>query len=466
MKTVGIIAEYNPFHNGHLYQMQEARRKSKADFLIVVMSPDFVQRGEPALLDKWARARMALDAGADLVLELPVRYATGSAEFFASSAVSVLAGLGVVDSLSFGCEMDRTTDESALARELFEYARFLSQDEPKEYSAILREHLRNGETYAHSRFLAYLSCTGTEDNNGLLKSPNNILAVEYMKAILRSGSSMNVLPIARIGAGYHDQTIPDTTDAGSKERQPFSMFASATGIRSAFIQGENIQDLMPPTALKILQDEVRLHRFLVPADLDLPLHLALYDRRSSLTDYVDVSEDLANRIDNLLPQYTGFDQFTALLKTRQIAYTRVRRALIHILLGLKKNSSNASYARVLGFRKGATVLLHEIKKKASIPLITKLTSDLKAEPGEDRLSSGLKAEPGTTKPSSGLEEYPGEAKLTSGLKEEPEAARLSSSLKEDLEATRLWELVASHKTGAPARNERQRQILIGEDEPD
>ena len=136
MKTTGIIAEYNPFHNGHLYQMQRARKLTGCDFLIIVMSPDFVQRGEPALLDKWVRARMALLGGADLVLELPVRYAAASAEFFAKGAVELLDCLGVVDALSFGCESDRMEP-------LMEYARFLSEEEPESVSFYLQEKLRH-----------------------------------------------------------------------------------------------------------------------------------------------------------------------------------------------------------------------------------------------------------------------------------------------------------------------------------
>ncbi len=449
MKTVGIIAEYNPFHNGHLYQMLEARKQSGADYLVVVMSPDFVQRGEPALLDKWTRARMALDGGADLVLELPVRYATGSAEFFASGAISVLSGLGVVDSLSFGCEMNQSSGLSHTAGTLFEYAKFLSEDEPEEYSAMLKKNLKNGMSYAQARCLAYLSYTGRDDENALLNSPNNILAVEYMKAILRSGAGMSVLPILRIGAGYNDKKIQKALNSDRTGMPSGTMFASATGIRSALDAGSDIRNLMPPTALKLLMDEISLHRFLVPADLDLPLHLALYEKRSSLTDYVDVSEDLANRIEHLLPQYLGFDQFTALLKTRQIAYTRVRRALLHILLGLKKDHSKISCARVLGFRKDSSALLHEIKKKASIPLITKLPSEARlghSMPKDFNLDQPLQTNYSSTRP----------------LPDEENHLSFDQSLtEEDLNATQLWELIVSHKTGAPVRNERQRQILIG-----
>ncbi len=416
MKTTGIIAEYNPFHNGHLYQIQEARRISGADYVIVVMSPDFVQRGEPSLLDKWTRARMALDHGADLVLELPVRFASGSAEYFANGAVSLLSSLGVTDSLSFGCE-------SVKIGPLLSYAQFLSEPEPEEYRSLLQDALRSGISYADARCTSYLTCTGREDPDGLLRSPNNILAVEYMKAIFKTGSGMDIIPVKRIGAGYHD-TVADNTLAvtGSiPDGSTQAMYASASGIRAALSKGQDIQNLMPPAALKLLKEEMSLKRFLVPSDLDLPLHLSLYEKKSSLTDYADVSEDLANRIERHLPQYLGFDQFTELIKTKQIAYTRVRRALLHIFLGLKKEAllCPVSCARVLGFRKSATPLLHEIKAHTKIPLITKLPPAAPTDSHDQAIKS----------------------------------------LEEDLRAAQLWEMIVSHKTGAPVRNERQRRII-------
>lgn len=440
MKTTGIIAEYNPFHNGHLYQMQRARELTGCEYLVIVMSPDFVQRGAPSLLDKWARARMALICGADLVLELPVRCATGSAEFFAGGAVSLLDSLGVVDAVSFGCETDRTEP-------LIEYARFLSGAEPERYRSLLQEKLRQGISYAGARCMSYLEYTGTkhadpessvskaernrneESLTRILMSPNNILAVEYLKAIFRSGSRMQAYPVLRTGAGYHDLKMPgnafppravtaDNDNTLSPHASaPFSssLPASAAGIRAALSEGTDVRNLMPETAYQILCEELSEGRILTSSDLDLALRLKLYENRTALAEYVDVSKDLANRIDHLLPQYTGFEQFTALLKTKQIAHTRVRRALLHILLGLqKKEKQQPSYARVLGFRRSAAPLLSRIKDEASIGMVTRL----------------------------------------------PPEKLISEPMREDLNATSLWELLVSDKTGAPVRNERQRQIII------
>ena len=451
MKTTGIIAEYNPLHNGHLYQMQQARRLSGSDYVIVVMSPDFVQRGEPALLDKWVRARMALEAGADLVLEMPVRYATGSAEHFAEGGVSVLDCLGVVDSLSFGCETGHTGF-------LMEYARFLSQKETEEYRILLQKKLRKGISYAEARTLAWLElrnkCNNpTEEDfisekiSDLLRSPNNILAVEYMKAVLKRGNRMKLFPVLRVGAQYHDLNIyhdchtsdipesterKDTSGYNPTECETSSKlnYASASGIRNALSKGIDVSDQMPPSAFRLLSEEMASGRYLTSSDLDLPLRLKLYEARSSLTDYVDVNEDLANRINHLLPQYTGFDQFTALLKTKQVAHTRVRRALLHILLEIRNtDASNPSFARVLGFRKRALPLLSEIKEHSSIPMVTKL-------PPEDHTLSDKASERQT------------------------QQDQMRDSLREDLRATELWELLVSQKTGAPVRNERQRRIVI------
>ncbi len=424
MNTVGIIAEYDPFHNGHLYHIQEAKRLSCADYVIVIMSPDFTQRGEPALLDKWARAAMALECGADLVLELPVRYATGSAEYFAFGAVSTLSALGVVNSLSFGCEAGEEGITDRFLDDLHSFAEFLSKEEPAEYASLIRQHLKSGKSYAMSRCLAYLTHTGKSDPNEFLRSPNNILAIEYIRAILKTGADITILPVTRTGAGYHDKTHDGSC-----------VYASATGIRHALKNGDDVRDLMPFSAWKILDKERKLRRFLTPSDLDLPLHLALTRQSTYLSDYADVSADLSNRIRNLLPQYLGFDQFTELLKTRQVTYTRVRRALLHILLEIRNEPiSPAPYARILGFRKNAEPLLHRIKSKTSVPVITKLP--------QERFNSRFFGEQQdqNTAPASSL--------------------LLTDALEEDLRAAQLWELLVSHKTGIPALNEHQRRLLI------
>lgn len=411
MKTVGIIAEYNPFHFGHAWQIAQAKALSGADFAVIAMSPDFVQRGTPALTDKWSRARAALTAGADLVLELPVRAAVGSAEYFAQGGVSLLGSLGVVDALSFGCEAE---DPGILS----DAAHFFAAEESPQYQEKLREGLRAGMTYPGARTAAYLSCTETSDRTAgeesrireTLSQPNNILAIEYLRACQMLGIAMETVPVARRGAGYHDP---------SAEQK----YSSASAIRSALEQGRDVRSFMPPEAGRILEHEIGQGRFVTGEDMSLLLHARLLDLTrgnntekalNNLSSCLDVGEDLAARIRNMLCEYQGYEQFTALLKTRQITETRVRRALIHILLGLKKDSDRRiRYARVLGFRRDAGELLRGIRERTSVPLITKLAD---------------------------APDFPG--------------------LEEDLEASCLWEMLAAHKTEKKMRSEYRRQLQI------
>ena len=414
MKTVGIIAEYNPFHNGHLYHLTEARKKTAADYAVVVMSPDFTQRGEPAIVDKWIRARMALEAGADLVLELPVRHATGSAEYFARGGVSLLTSLGIVDALSFGIEGPASSSQAHAADDvqnvlkvLTDAAEYYHRPETDEFRSELRDHLSAGRTYAQARNDAYMKLTGAVDPSGLLKTPNNVLAVEYIKAILETQSGMSVVPVPRKGAGYHDTLL---SGSGS--------FASASGIREALLKHEAVSAYVPEKAHSLLMDELHAERFVTSSDLDLLLHDALLRNEERLEEYQDVGTDLANRIRHLLGGYTGFEQFTGQIKTRQITHTRVRRALLHILLGIRSvpagdaGQSTPAYARVLGFRRTSQLLLRRISETSSVRLITKLP---------DRVPEGLA---------------------------------------EDLRAAHLWEMVVCHKTGRPLLNEYQRQLVI------
>ena len=427
MKTVGIIAEYDPFHNGHLYQMQEARRRAGADYVVVVMSGDFVQRGEPAMLDKWTRAEMAIRCGADLVLELPVSVSTGSAEFFARGGVSLLSSLGVTDALSFGYE---STAPSALMPSgtgiqedlscLEQAADFFSREETDAYRTKLKRLLASGMTYAQARVEAYAETADSPVSEELLKSPNNILAVEYLKAIRRLGSGMSVIPVPRNGAGYHDPVLPLAEEAGSTALRDTAMTAesgqslpaSASGIRNALLRGESVARYMPQDAYVLMTEQLAANRTLILSDLDLLLHESLLRLSDRLEEYSDVGVDLANRIRALLGGYTGFESFAMQLKTRQVTLTRVKRSLLHILLGIRDTAAPAAYARVLGFRQSAQPLLHRISRESSVPMITKL----------------------------------------------PKA--IPEGLDQDLHAAHMWEMLVCHRTGRPLLSEYQRQLII------
>lgn len=363
MKVNGIIAEYNPFHNGHKYQLDESRRLTGADYTIVIMSGNFVQRGAPALLDKHLRAEMALRCGADLVIELPAIYSSSSAEYFSAGAVSTLDKLGVVTHLCFGSECGDIEIMTKIARIL--------ADEPEEYSAALRQQLKQGISFPVARnqaLLQYYPFLWTYKD--VFSLPNNILGIEYIKATLRRGSTMIPTTVRRTGAGYHDRM----TETG---------FCSALALRHALHAGQDpdfMKSQMPDAAWKILHESVKDTLPLCSNDFsDLLYYKLLLEREKGYTKYLDVSADLSDRIRNHLDSYRDYDSFCDLLKTKNMTYTRISRCLLHILLNFEKETMElcreldyAPYARVLGLRKDADKLLSAIGEKSSIPLITKL----------------------------------------------------------------------------------------------
>ncbi len=363
MKVVGIIAEYNPFHNGHKFHMEQARMLTGADYVIVVMSGNFTQRGNPALVDKYTRTRMALDAGADLVIELPVYYACTSAEFFAKGAISLLDKLGVVDSICFGSECGDITVLTQIASVL--------HHESDEFKVILKSYLKEGKTFPQARTLA-LEATIRDfaGNSSILSSPNNILGIEYVKAIMSLESSITPYTNLRVGSAYHEKRLAEHN-------------SSAIAIRQSLEERDDlflIKGQIPDNAYDLL--EARFHKTFPVFSNDLSSLLKyklLLEEPTGYTDFIDVSEDLSSRITNNLYLYTNFCEFCDLLKTKDMTYARISRCLIHILLDLRKsnltkfwNSGVVSYARMLGFNKSSSELMSAVKNNASIPLISKL----------------------------------------------------------------------------------------------
>lgn len=363
MQVNGIIAEYNPFHNGHRYHLTETLSRTGADYTIVVMSGDFVQRGAPALLDKHRRAEMALRCGADLVLELPVLYAASSAEYFASGAVALLDKLGVVTHLSFGSECGDTE----LLRQIAE----ILVREPPEYTATLKKLLQQGLSYPLARTKALLQHYPFLDNHReVFSSPNNILGIEYIKALIRRDSAITPAALLRKGSGYHD-------------RQTSGSYCSALAIRQALCSGHTppaLSQLMPEESAGLLLDFLSSRSPVRANDFSGLLHYKLVlEEAEGYQRYLDVSPDLSDRIRNRLPEYVCFEDFCDLLKTKELTYTRISRCLLHILLNLTKEDmtlgqslDNAAYARVLGFKRSAAPLLSAIGRASSIPLVTKL----------------------------------------------------------------------------------------------
>lgn len=270
MKTIGIIAEYNPFHNGHAYQIAELKRKTNADFVVIAMSGDFVQRGAPAIIDKYCRAEMALLCGADLVIELPVVWAVSSAEDFAMAGVTLFDKMGCIDGICFGAESDQLPLLKSIAGVLAE--------EPDIYRSALSSHLKKGLAFPAARAAAlsdYFKSTGMNFIS-ILDTPNNILAVEYLKALKRRNSAMTPILIPRAGSGYHDTTINTPTASASAIRAAVSNvtpsddhtfhFSSADygsqSIHSSRPHLSEIASSMPEPAFALFQKEITSGRLM------------------------------------------------------------------------------------------------------------------------------------------------------------------------------------------------------------
>lgn len=364
MKVVGIIAEYNPFHNGHLYQLQEAKLMTGADYVVVVMSGNYTQRGAPAFLDKYTRAEMALRCGADLVLELPTYFASASAQYFARGAIDLLHEIGVVEYLSFGSECGDIQLLTKIATKITE--------EEGDFSKELKEYLRIGHSYPKAFSKAFSSCyPNNKEMNEAIMTPNNLLGVEYIKAIQLRKSLIQPTTIKREGSKYLDESLTSTK-------------SSALAIRNTLSKSESLHVILeqvPPMVYELLEGSFESSSFIVTDDFSqlLLFQLRMY-RKEGYTQFADVSESLSNRIQNQLPQYRNFTDFCMLIKTKENTYARISRCLLHIMLGITEmdfrrftKDCYAHYVRMLGFRKDSTKLLKAIKEQSNIPLISKIS---------------------------------------------------------------------------------------------
>lgn len=365
MKIAGLIVEYNPFHNGHLYHIKQAKAISNADMVIVVMSGNFVQRGAPAFMPKHLRAQAALEAGADIIIELPVCYATGSAEYFAMGAVALLNSLNCVDSICFGSECG----DYALLEEIAE----VIIHEPSEYKTSLKENLKSGMSYPAARQNALEVFLQDDAKAQIIQSPNNILGLEYIKALHQSKSSMKGYTIKRKCSSYHDKTLNNSLSSASAIRELFSRDTLCFS---------DLKEQVPPSSFKILTKGYAKRYPVYKNDFSLLIkYLLLNETSDSLTKYADMSTDLANRIINSRNEYVDFEQFCMLLKTRELTHARISRALIHMLLNIHKEDIDSFvqngpifYARILGFRTASSEILKILKEQSLVPLITRVSS--------------------------------------------------------------------------------------------
>ncbi len=415
MNVTGIVAEYNPFHNGHAYQIREAKKGTDCDYCVAVISGDFVQRGEVAVFSKYLRAKMALLSGADLVLEIPSVFAVSSAEDFAAGSVALLDHLGVVTHLCFGSELGESDNFMKAAKIL--------EKEPAAFSEKLKEGLQNGFSWPQARAFALntqLSYDeGSKDSSeiaSLLETPNNLLGVEYCKALLRRNSSIIPVTIKRKGNGYHSEELKGE-------------MASASAIRKGIFSMDGADPSFLSQVPKEIQSLFQEERPLQANDLSELLNyrlLTLNRDHIPFSGFADVSNDLSDRLEHLLYHQGSFEERIFQLKTRQYTYTRISRCLLHILLGITdemvsagKEADYAPYARILGFRKDKAALLGKIKKHTRIPLVTK-TADA------SRMLSGT-------------------AKIL---------------FEQDLYASHVRQSLLTAKTGQPVRNEYTQPICI------
>ncbi|MGN1142537.1 MAG: nucleotidyltransferase family protein [Oliverpabstia sp.] len=369
MKIAGIIAEYNPFHTGHAYHIQKTREITGADFIIVVMSGDFIQRGGPAFLSKHHRTKMALLGGADLVFELPATHSCQSAEHFARSGVELLNGLGCVDYLSFGSELGDICPFLTIGN--------LLATEPEVFRQLLKENLKTGLSFpaARARALEEYLCTESfcpeslpdwsadySVSEDLLKNPNNILGIEYCKALYRTRSQIQPVTVRREGNGYHETSLGSDLPSASAIRNLCSDKQKDDLLASCF----------PSEIFSLMKSEDWFSHTLEEQDFSLLIRwLLMASDIKKLTVFQDINEDLARRILNVRDQYENFSQFVSLIKTKDMTYTRICRALFHAILDIRE-IPELSYARLLGFRRSASPVMHEIKKRGELPLLTKL----------------------------------------------------------------------------------------------
>ncbi len=398
MKVTGIIAEYNPFHNGHAYHLSEAREKLGSDYIVVVMSGNYVQRGAPTIIDKYSRCEMALKCGADLVLELPSCFSTASAEYFAFGGVAILDKLGVTDNLCFGTESldsisDQSTDDITAARNInsyFEKIADLILNETEEYRTIVKRSLKEGNPHAGAVADAVGEILG-EEYRKVLETSNNILGVEYMKAIKKLGSSIKPAPIARLASAHNDMIVAEG-------------FSSATAIRNAIFNNYDMTSLtstVPKPVFDILMDRYLVSFPVFRDDFSTMLGSKIISAQDAgeFEKYFGVNGDLANRIFKNKNSFRSFNQFRELINCRCISKATVGRALMHIALDITEDDMDILYdvdklnaVKVLGFRESAGPLLSEIKNKSSIRMVTKLADYEPEDQEHDMILQTTKAD--------------------------------------------------------------------------
>lgn len=370
MNLLGLIVEYNPFHNGHLYHLNESKKITNATHTIAVMSGNFMQRGTPALLDKFTRAEMAVRNGVDLVVELPTLYACQSAEIFAHGGISLLNSLNCVNSICFGSEIGDIDILYLISKILI--------DEPINFKIKLKDYLDKGLPFPKARASALfyyitenkLYDTSEEDLLNMLNSPNNILGIEYIKSILKLNSKIKPYTINRINSGYNSLNVNDS-------------ICSASAIRNALKNNSlnTINYTMPKDTYDIINRVIESGFNLVyNEDFYQILSSIIIRDKDNLTDYFEVNEGIENKIYNSIFKCHNIETLQNEIKSKRYTMTKISRTLNNIMLGIKggdilktKDLTNIPYVRVLAFNEKGCEILKEIKKNSEIEVITKFS---------------------------------------------------------------------------------------------
>ncbi len=362
-KVLGIIAEYNPLHNGHLYHIKESKKRGSADTVVAVISGNFTQRGEPSIIDKWEKTKMAIMNGIDLVIELPTVYSISSAENFANGAINILNELGIIDGIAFGVENDNL-------EELNDIVDILLQ-EPKEYKNILKEEVGKGVSFPVARmnsvvkYLVYNKQIENENNNiynNLLEGSNNILAIEYLKALKRLNSNIAPILIKREKVNYNDKEIK-------------ADFASATAIRNLLKENriDEIKNVVPKETINILKQNID-NGTIIKSINDFSKEI-IYKLRTMNLDEIqnlpEVTEGLENLIRKSAINTNSVVELIDSIKSKRYTQTRIQRILLYALLGIKKADIDLSknlvpYIRVLGFNDNGKKLISKITNKEKV----------------------------------------------------------------------------------------------------
>ena len=385
-KVLGIIAEYNPFHNGHLYHLETSKKLTDADYTVAIISGNFTQRGSTSIVDKWSKTKMALENGIDLVIELPVLYSISSAENFADGAIKILNSLGIVDYLSFGAE---TSDISILNN----IANILCS-EHEEYKNLLSIELEKGLSFPKARENALLDYIKNTDDNvpenriidfekysKVLSSPNNILGIEYLKALKKYKSSIKPVCISRFKSEYNSSSFSEN-------------IASATAIRE-LIKNKNfdtIKNVIPLVSYSILMDCI--NSGCVAPDLNCFEKEIIFTLRKMSIEEIfnlpDVSEGLEFSIKKAVNSCNNINNFLDIVKSKRYTVTRLQRILLYALLGISKEDIQLSkkvekpYVRVLGFNDNGKKLVSEIAtKNPELKLITSVKKFVDSNSNKD-----------------------------------------------------------------------------------